>query len=115
MPPKRKKISYQEFLHREYEFFRAPLAPEMDFGKNVEIGKIKYTPRNDDNDISPGDEYELFYWSGSGWASLGKQTAISHKLTYDNVPQNTLLLLRDLTRGKEERIFTYENGEQIWW
>ena len=31
MPAKKKKISYQEFLHREYGFFRAPLAPEMDF------------------------------------------------------------------------------------
>ena len=23
--------------------------------------------------------------------------------------------VRDLTKGQEERIFTYENGEQVWW
>ena len=34
---------------------------------------------------------------------------------YDNVPGNALLLLRNHTKGKEERIFTYENDEQIWW
>lgn len=33
----------------------------------------------------------------------------------DNVPTNALLLLRNHTKGKEERIFTYENGEQVWW
>lgn len=41
MPPKRKKISYQEFLHREYEFFRAPLAPEMDFYETIRSGNLR--------------------------------------------------------------------------
>ena len=36
-------------------------------------------------------------------------------LEYDNVPDNALLLLRNLTKGKEERIFTYEDGKQVWW
>lgn len=29
--------------------------------------------------------------------------------------ENALLLLRNLSKGKEERIFTYEGGKQIWW
>lgn len=37
------------------------------------------------------------------------------KITFKDVPQGGLYLLRDLTRGKDERIFTYENGEQVWW
>ena len=37
----RKKISYQEFLHREYEFFRAPLAPEMDFYETIRSGNLR--------------------------------------------------------------------------
>lgn len=41
MPAKRKKISYQEFLHREYEFFRAPLAPEMDFYETIRTGNLR--------------------------------------------------------------------------
>jgi hypothetical protein len=36
-------------------------------------------------------------------------------LDYDNCPTNALFLLHDLTKGREERIFTYENGEQVWW
>ena len=41
MCAKKKKISYQEFLHREYEFFHAPLAPEMDFYETIRAGDIK--------------------------------------------------------------------------
>ena len=41
MPSKRKKISYQEFLHREYEFFHAPLAPEMDFYETIRSGNLR--------------------------------------------------------------------------
>ena len=31
------------------------------------------------------------------------------------VPDNALLLLHNTTKGKEERIFTYENKKQVWW
>ena len=41
MPTQRKKISYQEFLHREYGFFRAPLAPEMDFYETIRSGNLR--------------------------------------------------------------------------
>ena len=41
MPVKRKMISYQEFLHREYEFSRAPLAPEMDFYETIRSGNLR--------------------------------------------------------------------------
>ena len=41
MPAPRKKISYQEFLHREYEFFHAPLAPEMDFYGTIRSGNLR--------------------------------------------------------------------------
>lgn len=87
----------------------------MDFGKAISLGKIKYTPRNDDNDISRGDEYELFYWDMTGWRSLGCQRADSNSLTFNDVPGNALLLLKDNSKGKEERIFTYQGGRQIWW
>ena len=41
MPARRKKISYQEFLHREYGSVRAPLAPEMDFYETIRAGNLK--------------------------------------------------------------------------
>ena len=45
MPQQRRKISYQEFLHREYEFFRAPLAPEMEFYETIRSGNIRKVRR----------------------------------------------------------------------
>lgn len=47
--------------------------------------------------------------------SLGNKPAEKHWLTYNGVSGNALLLLHNHTRGKEERIFTYENGCQVWW
>lgn len=86
----------------------------FDFGRPVPVSSLVYIPRNDDNYVRAGDTYELFYQNGTkGWVSLGKQTATSCWLTYDNVPENALLWLRNLTRGKEERAFYYENGRQV--
>ncbi len=86
----------------------------MRFDHPIAIGDVLFCPRTDDNDIKPGETYELFYWD-SRWISLGQQVANDYALTYGNVPENALLLLQDRTRGKEERPFTYENGCQIWW
>jgi hypothetical protein len=87
----------------------------MDFGIPIKIEKIIYLPRSDDNNIRLGDEYELYYWNRNGWNSLGNQKAKDLKVRFDNVPDNALLWLRNLTRGNEERIFTYENEQQVWW
>lgn len=78
------------------------------------VDKIVFSPRNDNNDVFCGDTYELFYWN-KRWKSLGKTKAKSYPLIFNNVPDNALLLLHNHSRGKEERIFTYENGRQIWW
>lgn len=86
----------------------------FDFGQQVPVHSLVYVPRNDDNYVRAGDTYELFYQDGiKGWVSLGKQTATSAWLEYDNVPGDALLWLRNLTRGKEERAFYYEDGRQI--
>ena len=76
---------------------------------------VRYCPRNDTNFIIAGDKFELFMWDGNNWVSLGEQVAVTQQLQYHNVPANSLLLLRNLSRGVEERIFTYENGKQVWW
>jgi hypothetical protein len=79
------------------------------------IARIRYFPRNDGNNICSGDLYELFYWDKGEWNSLGKQTGNeSHVLIYENCPANALYWLHNHTRGKEERIFTYEDGAQVW-
>jgi hypothetical protein len=100
------------FDHDALTFFDAPWQKEnwvgMDFGKPIPIEKIIYYPRSDGNFIELGDEYELVYWHGDGWQSLGKQTANDISLKFANCPSNALFLLHDRTKGKEERIFTYD-------
>lgn len=116
MPMDKSKVFDKDIL----TYYEAPSTVDypwvgLDFNKPVSINKIIYTPRNDDNNIHAGDLYELFYWEYNHWMSLGQQRAIESKLTYTNVPDNALLLLKDLTKGEEERIFTYENDKQVWW
>ena len=88
----------------------------LEFDAPKQINKIVYLPHNDENFICDGELYELFYWD-SKWVSLGQQTGSikTQSLTYNNVPTNALFLLRNMTKGSEERIFTYEKGKQVWW
>lgn len=86
----------------------------LDFGKPVQLGRIVYTPRNRDNYIRPGDEFELFYCQG-GWKSAGgRARSASDSLVYRDMPKDALFLLVNYSRGVQERIFAYEKGTQRW-
>lgn len=74
---------------------------------------ITYVPRNDNNFISPGDEYELYYFSADGWKSLGKRVAYRQILVYKNAPRHALFWLHNLTKGVEEQVFTYSDDKQF--
>lgn len=87
----------------------------MDFGKPQLISRISYIFRNDDNNIRPGDMYELKYRDTDKWISLGCQVAEGYELIFDRVPSGALYILHNHSRGKEERPFTYENNKQVWW
>ena len=114
------KTKYAVFDKDPVTFFDSYLPDDAWVGLELDISstvtEIEYLYRCDDNGIREGDNYELFYFSGNGLISLGKRTGIRNgTLFYDNVPSNALLLLHNQTRGREERIFTYENGKQVWW
>ena len=80
--------------------------------KKTRIGCIDFYPQNDANFILPGDTYELFYQDGTnGWVSLGRKPATGATVDF-LAPDNVLLWLRDITQGKEEQVFIYENGRQ---
>ncbi len=76
------------------------------------FNSIFIIPRNDDNYVVPGEEYELFYFDRNEWKSLGKKTAEGFDITYD-VPANAVLWLRNLTKGKEEQVFICRDGKQL--
>ena len=85
----------------------------LDLKTKRRIGEVVLYPKNDGNFIDIGDCYELFYYD-KGWVSLGRQTASGLSLVYRNVPKGSLLLLKDHTKGKEERVFVYRHDRQVW-
>lgn len=88
---------------------------DCDFGTPVVITRIRFCPRTDTNFILQGDTYELCCWEKDHWVSYGHQTAENQWLDWSNVPAGGLYLLHNLSRGSEERIFTYADGMQIFW
>ncbi|MBQ8521985.1 MAG: hypothetical protein IJ456_11595 [Bacteroides sp.] len=94
--------------------YRTGFVQGYDLGSPQKLVSITYLPWNDDNFVIPEHDYELFYFDME-WISLGKKTAESYMLTYDDVPANALLYLKDHSEGSEERPFTYSNGKQVWW
>ena len=99
-------------------YFEAPVPiggwVGLELHEPAQVSKIRFMPRTDGNCIEPGDEYELVYWDKS-WVSTGRQIATTDSLIFKNVPSDALYLLHNHTKGREERIFTYENGKQVWW
>ena len=86
----------------------------LDYGKLITVDNFIFMPRNDDNFIRIGDEYELLYHGGKmGWVSLGRKTATEPWLIYNNMPKGALFHLHCLTRGEEEQVFYIENGVQV--
>ncbi len=87
----------------------------LEFDEPVCIDRVRCAPRTDDNLIHSGDEYELKYWDAGQWVSLGARVATEKVLKYDGVPRNALLWLSNITHGRQECLFTYEEGRQVWW
>ena len=87
-----------------------------EFAQPMHFSKLRVHPRTDGNAIYAGDVYQLLYWAHGQWNLIAEHKAGQEDgLSFDNVPKDALLLLHNKTRGREERIFTYENGRQIWW
>lgn len=88
---------------------------DLGAGNRRRITRVRFCPRSDTNFVMPGDEYELFYWVKDTWKSMGRQVAKDYFVVYPQVPSGGLYLLSNHSRGKEERIFTYKSGQQLWW
>lgn len=94
----------------------APIWGGLQLEQAEKVDSLRFIIRNDDNGIRRGNLYELFYMKDGHWVSLGRKTAEKDdELVYGQVPSGALYWLRNLTRGKEERIFGYEDGRQVWY
>jgi hypothetical protein len=64
--------------------------------------------------LASGKTYELSVYD-RGWRSLGRRTAAGQPLEFASVPSGGLYWLVEDGSRREERIFTIENGTQVWW
>lgn len=71
-------------------------------------------PSGADNEIVPGQNYELYYWNDS-WKLHSRTIATSKILTFVNVPKGALFWLKNLDKGYQERIFTVDKNKISWW
>jgi hypothetical protein len=68
--------------------------------------------------VRAGVSYSLYYYDGNGnWNLLQTQESErDYTIVFEGVPANTLYILQnDELERPLERIFTYENGKQVWW
>ena len=84
----------------------------LDFEQPRKINRIRIAPRNANNGIVVGDNYQLYYWD-DGWSQAGVQQAQYNFVEFENVPANTIYWLKNLDHGKEEQPFFYINGKQV--
>ena len=121
-PIKKTKTNWTMALDRSFDtYFKKNKGEKgnicLDLGKDnsYEITRVRYVPQTDSNFIVPGNQYRLEYWDNSSWKFFGEQIATDFSLNFSNVPTGRLYILHNLTNGVEERIFTYEDGKQVWW
>lgn len=79
-----------------------------------DIAALQAVMYNDGNQIIPDHKYELLYFDDD-WHSLGEKTAVADFIEFSKVPKGALLLLRDHSGGREERVFMYRDNKQYWY
>jgi hypothetical protein len=84
-----------------------------DFKVPVSVGAFEFYFVFDANVRKEGI-YELQYWD-FGWKSLGIKKSVTNTISFDQVPENALLMIKIHDTNKYSRIFTYSDGKQHWW
>ncbi|MDR1156465.1 MAG: discoidin domain-containing protein [Bacteroidales bacterium] len=87
----------------------------LDFGSPRQIAGIEVAAFNDDAFIYRGYDHKLFYWDKGFWHPLATQKATGKYIEFSGTPEGALLSLKCTGQQLKERIFTYENGQQVWW
>jgi hypothetical protein len=64
--------------------------------------------------LEKNKKYTLYYWNDK-WIEIDTKKTMDETLSFENVPNNAFYWLVADDSRKEERIFTIENGKQVWW
>jgi len=77
------------------------------------ITHLRVAPLNEDNGIVLGDNYVLFAWRKNKWKHIETLEADKNFIFNENLSDNELYWLKNLTKGKEELpFFIDKNGKQ---
>ena len=88
----------------------------LDAGKPVTLDHISYIRRGDGNAIVPEDTYRVSWWNGKGWTTHCVLDAEDVYVRINDIPADKLYFIEGLTRGVQNRIFTYaEDAERPVW
>lgn len=90
----------------------------FDLEKPYKIDKIRFYPKmrfTIDTEVTEHRTYVLKLWQNDSWVPLETAVADTKVLTFKNIPSHGLYLIKDIGKDAQQRIFTYQNGKQIWW
>ena len=77
------------------------------------VTHVRFSPKNADNGICSGNDYELYYWD-NGWHSCGIVRAKYEFVEFVHVPKGRLYWLENKSQGGEEMPFMLdEEGRQV--
>ena len=65
--------------------------------------------------VKPDAAYELFVWKDGGWSAIGRVERGSAGATFADLPPDGLYWLVEDGSERLERIFTIEDGRQVFW
>ena len=111
-------VPEEEFLRRaendgNMQTTSATSCVNLRFNEQRYMTKVRFAPLNAENNIFPEHEYILYKWSETGWERIGHKKANAHYLSFNNVEVGRLYWLKNITTGKEESPFVFdENGKQ---
>ena len=80
----------------------------LDAGEPVMLNHVSYIRRGDGNAIVPGDAYRISWWNGKDWKVHCEVTADDVELQVKDIPGNAIYYVEGLSRGVQNRIFTYD-------
>jgi hypothetical protein len=87
----------------------------LDFGESKTVCRIRYYPRMNENRISGGIEYELFFMTGDGWTSLGKPAVSNGSSIQFRAPAQGLFYVKNSTlKWNGAAILSVKGRKQYW-
>lgn len=99
-----------------YTARRGAVSGVLDAGHPVHLDHVSYIRRGDGNAIVPGDTYRVSWWNGYGWVAHCEMKADDVELEIKDIPAGRLYFIEGLTRGVQNRIFTYNSDNEclVW-